>query len=68
MAKSDNFIKNVKPRKNSYYHQTMVDPKKFKKCKEKEPVIARSSLEMKFIQYVENQSNITGWLYHIIAD
>ena len=28
MVRSDNFIKNVKPRKNSYYHQTMVDPKK----------------------------------------
>lgn len=67
MVRSDNFIKNVKPRKNSYYHQCLVDPKKFKKCKEKEPVIARSGLEMKFIQYVENQSSITGWVSESLA-
>lgn len=67
MTKSSNFIKNIKPRKNSYYHQCMVDPKKFHKCKEKDPVIARSGLEMKFIQYCENQSTITGWVSEALA-
>ena len=63
----NNFIKNILPRKNSRFHQILVDPKKFKKCKEKEPVIARSGLEMKFIQYVENQSSITGWVSESLA-
>lgn len=67
MTNSNNFMKHVKPSKKSRYHQTIVDPKKFSKCKEKEPVIARSGLEMKFIQYLENQSTIKGWVSEAIA-
>lgn len=67
--KSNNFIKHVKPRKNSFYHQTMIDPTKgqFKKCKEKDPVILRSGLEMRFVQYCENQSSIIGWVSESLA-
>lgn len=63
----NNFIKHVRP-KNNKYHQGYLNPNKYKKCKIKnEPIIFRSSLEMKFIQYVENQSSITGWVSESLA-
>lgn len=67
MVNSNNFIKHIKPRKNSYYHQTILDPNKFKKCAEKDPVILRSGLEMKFCQYLENQSSIKKWVSESLA-
>lgn len=57
-------IKKLKPRKNSRYHQGYIQPADLKKyyssCKD-EPVIFRSGLELKFIQYCEGNPNITKW-------
>ena len=54
----------MKPRKNGFYKQGIVDPKQCKKyadsCKS-DPIIYRSGLELQFIQYCENNSNIIRW-------
>lgn len=59
-----NLIKHIKPKKNSIYHQGVVDPKSCAKyvesCKN-EPIIYRSGLELQFITYCENNSNIIKW-------
>ena len=60
----NNFIKHLKPRKNSRYHQGVIDPKMMQKyfCENKnEPIIYRSGLELQFIQYCELSPNITKW-------
>ena len=61
---SDLFIKHMKPRKNGFYKQGIVDPKSCHKyadsCKS-DPIIYRSGLELQFIQYCENNSNIIKW-------
>jgi hypothetical protein len=58
------FIKTLKPRKNSKYHQGIVDPKKLRKyyagCKN-DPVIFRSGLEFQFIEYCENSPKVAKW-------
>ena len=60
----NNFIKQVKPKKNSRYHQGYIDPKSLKKyfteCKN-EPIIYRSGLELQFIQHCENNPKIAKW-------
>lgn len=62
MGKS--FIKTVKPKRDSHYHQGVVDPKACKKymgsCKN-EPIIYRSGIELAFIQYCENNSKVVKW-------
>ena len=58
-------IKHMMPRKNSRYHQGVIDPKSAKKYFEsvkKEPIIYRSGLELQFISYCENNKNITKWI------
>ena len=54
----------MKPRKNGFYKQGIVDPKQCRKyadsCKS-DPIIYRSGLELQFIQYCENNSNIIRW-------
>ena len=61
---SNLFIKHMKPRKNGFYKQGIVDPKQCRKyadsCKS-DPIIYRSGLELQFIQYCENNSNIIRW-------
>lgn len=61
---SNLFIKHLKPRKNGYYKQGVVDPRQCHKyvdsCKS-DPIIYRSGLELQFIQYCENNSNIVKW-------
>lgn len=61
---SNNFIKHVKPRKNGFYKQGVVDSKGLKKyaesCKD-QPIIYRSGLELQFIQYCENNPSIVKW-------
>lgn len=61
---SNNFIKHVKPKKNGFYKQGIVDSKCLKKyadsCKN-EPIIYRSGLELQFIQYCENNPSIIKW-------
>ena len=61
---SNLFIKHMKPRKNGFYKQGIVDPKSCHKyadsCKS-DPIIYRSGLELQFIQYCENNSNIIKW-------
>ena len=60
----ENNIKNIKPRKNSKYHQGYVPvnltKKLFNSCKN-EPIIYRSGLELQFIQFCENNPNIKYW-------
>ena len=60
----DSFIKHLKPRKNSRYHQGVIDPKKTSKywsSKMDEPIIYRSGLELQFIQYCESNPNVVRW-------
>ena len=61
---SNLFIKHMKPRKNGFYKQGIVNPKSCSKyadsCKS-DPIIYRSGLELQFIQYCENNSNIVKW-------
>lgn len=63
MTKS-RFIKHMGPKKNSRYNQGTINPKVCSKyissCKN-EPIIYRSGLELQFINYCENNSNITKW-------
>jgi len=57
-------IKSLKPRKNGYYKQGVIDKKILKKyvCHTKdEPIIYRSGLELQFVQYCENNPSITKW-------
>lgn len=62
---SDNSrIKHLKPNKNGPYKQGYIDPKtckKYIKQLQHEPIIYRSSLELKFINYCENCESITTW-------
>lgn len=61
---SQNFIKNIKPRKNSRFHQGFISKnfctKLFNSCKN-EPIIYRSGLELQFIQFCENNPKIKKW-------
>ena len=60
----DLFIKHLKPKKNGFYKQGVIDPNGLRKyasgCKN-EPVIYRSGLELQFIQYCENNPSILRW-------
>ena len=62
--KFSNNIKNMKPKKNSKYHQGMLDPKSlvkyFTSCKN-EPIIYRSGLEYQFIMFCESNPKIKKW-------
>ena len=57
-------IKQMKPKRNSMYHNGVVDPKSCHKyvesCKN-EPAIYRSGLELQFMQYCENNPGIVKW-------
>lgn len=59
-----NNIKNMKPKRNSKYHQGYVPvsmtKKLFRSCKN-EPIIYRSGLEYQFIQFCENNPKIKQW-------
>lgn len=61
---SGNFIKTVKPRKNSKYHQGIINPatlhKYYKGCSD-DPIIYRSGLELQFIEYCENSPMVAKW-------
>lgn len=60
----DLFIKKIKPKKNSFYKQGVIDPKICKKyygsCKD-DPIIYRSGLELQFINYCEQNPKIIKW-------
>ena len=62
--KFSNNIKNMKPKKNSKYHQGILDPNKLRKyftsCKN-EPIIYRSGLEYQFIMFCESNPKIQRW-------
>ena len=66
----DNYIKHVKPKKGGFYKQTIINPKQCKKyadsCRN-EPIICRSGLELKFVQFFENTSTIMKWASEPIA-
>ena len=59
-----NNIKNMKPKKNSKWHQGYVPnslcTKLFRSCKD-EPIIYRSGLELQFIQFCEGNPKIKRW-------
>ena len=61
---NNDFIKHLKPRKDSKFHQGVIDPTKLTKyfngCKH-EPVIYRSGLELDFIMYCENSNSVQKW-------
>jgi len=61
---SNNYIKHLKPRKNSKFHQGTISPLQCKKyydsCKE-DPIIFRSGLEYQFIQFCENSPTVAKW-------
>lgn len=57
-------IKNLKPTKNSRYKQGYVNPKSCKKListLSNEPIIYRSSYELKFINWLEQNKNVKQW-------
>ena len=59
-----NAIKQLKPKKNSIYHQGVVDPKtchKYVESCKNEPIIYRSGLELQFMNYCENNPKIVKW-------
>jgi len=70
MQKYKNNIKNMKPRKNSKYHQGFISPatchKYYSSCKS-EPIIYRSGLEFQFIEYCENNPMVVKWASEPIA-
>ena len=54
-------IKSLKPTKNSRYKQGYVNPKSCKKListLSNEPIIYRSSYELKFINWLEQNKNV----------
>lgn len=60
----DLYIKHMKPRKNSYYKQGVIDKRTLKKYASNfldEPIIYRSGLELQFVQYCENNPSIRRW-------
>lgn len=61
---ANRLIKHMKPKRNSQYHNGIVDPKLCKKyvegCKH-EPAIYRSGLELQFMNYCENNPGIVKW-------
>jgi len=68
--KYSNNIKNFKPKKNSKYHQGYVNPKlttKLFTTAKNEPIIYRSGLELKFIQFCESNPKIKKWASEPIA-
>ena len=57
-------IKNMKPKKNSRYHQGYINKKDCKKLFDSvkdEPIIYRSGLEYQFITFCESNPQITKW-------
>ena len=57
-------IKNLKPSKSSRYKQGYVNPKSCKKLipsLSNEPIIYRSSYELKFINWLEWNKNVKCW-------
>lgn len=69
-SQHNNFIKSLKPRRNSRYHQGYVDRsllKKYYSEKLNEPIIYRSSLELSFINYCEMNPKIVKWASEPIA-
>lgn len=68
--KFSNNIKNIKPKKNSRFHQGFISQKfctkLFRSCKD-EPIIYRSGLEYQFIQFCESNPKIRRWASEPIA-
>lgn len=61
----ENKIKNLMPRKNSRFHQGIVPErllKKYVNSKRTEPIIYRSGLELKFIEFCECNPKIQRWV------
>lgn len=57
-------IKQLKPQKNSRYRQGYIDPRSCKKLIpgiSMEKIIYRSSYELKFITWLESNSNVKQW-------
>ena len=57
-------IKRMKPKKNGFYKQGVIDPKRMKKYYSEcmsDPIIYRSGLELQFITFCENSSSIVKW-------
>lgn len=58
------YIKNFKPRKNSFYHQGIIkacDCKKLYESCTNDVIIYRSGLELKFIRWCESSDSVVRW-------
>ena len=70
MKRFSNNIKNMKPRKDSKWHQGYVPnnlcTKLFRSCKD-EPIIYRSGLELQFIEFCESNPKVKRWASEPIA-
>lgn len=53
-------------KKYKQYRQGVFRPKNKKKCQNKDPVIYRSGLELKFMQILDNNQNVEKWGSEII--
>lgn len=64
MVTDNEYIKHLKPRKNSRFHQGYVDATKcnklYESCKN-EKIIYRSGLELQFIQFCESCPQVLQW-------
>lgn len=68
--KFSNNIKNLKPKKNSKWHQGYVPESlctKLFSSTRNEPIIYRSGLELQFIQFCEGNPKITRWASEPLA-
>ena len=57
-------IKKLKPKRDGFYKQGIIDPRKCKKYYSQcmsEPIIYRSGLELQFINFCENNPKIKKW-------
>lgn len=57
-------IKSLKPRKSARYKQGYIDPRSCKKLfpqLSKQAIIYRSSYELKFITWLENNNSVKNW-------
>ena len=57
-------VKHMKPKKNGFYKQGAIDPRRMKKYYSEfsnQPIIYRSGLELQFINYCEQSSQVKRW-------
>jgi hypothetical protein len=64
VSTNNSLIKSQRPKKHSHYHQGIINPNSCRKLYESctsEPIIYRSGLEYKFIQWCEKTEKVVKW-------